>query len=226
MLDYKNAPDNKPGGSNNGSGGNAGAAATPDQYQKKLDEILKKAGGQSRNAATPPAQPANPASANTVSQQPAAPAQPVTQPAAAATVPQASAPADPGDRLKKILAMAGMTPAQQAQAKAQAKAASTAKQAASILQKYKSALPGNPSAVLLLDVDFGSQGNNESVYMTAVADVNGNWFYSLFGNDIGYAIPDAIQAYELIDDMYYQGVPEQVLLGELASSVINQDNIM
>lgn len=214
-------------------------APQPQQPANTLAQILGMAGAQaqqsqqaaqpqqSQQAAQPPQQPQQPQQAAQPQQQlqqaptPAAP--PVTAPAV-----QPSAPAQPQshkDRLAQILAMAGKTPAQRAQAQAQQNLANNAAGILAMLQNYIQAVSQDPRKVLACDVEFScNPGANADIYFKCYADANGNVYWDVFGDDISYVVPPRISNYQLYDD-YYKGVADADFQADMATATVHSHSI-
>lgn len=206
-------------------------------YKSKLDEILAKAGNNNPIAA---AQAKNTGKAAQAASQPAA-QQPAPAPApapAAPAPPPAAAPApmppvapgtpqDPNDRLQQILAMAGQTPAQRAQAQAQQALASNAANIAQMLQNYLMAVTQDPRKLLCCDIEFSSnQGANTDIYFKCYGDANGNVYWDVFGEDIDYTVQGTKTSGHGIYDNYYRGVPDAEFRADMATATVHSSNIV
>ena len=204
-------------------------------YASKLDEILAKAGQNNPIAkmqakpapqaapAPPPAQPAQNLPQTTgMAPQPAAPVVPAP---AQTTAPQ---PQSPQDKLSQILAMAGKTPAQRAQAQAAQAQASQAANVQAVLAGYVQAVAQDPRKILQCEIEFQStSGASDTVYFKCYADQAGNVYWDAFGVDIGYIVPTGIGNYQLptMDD-YFRGIPDQVFQADMATATIHSNQIV
>lgn len=232
----------KPGKDANDGRGHAGAgmAGSGQDYQSRLASILAKAGGQAGTPAAgqapaPSAQPAAPAGppqtpatqapsqAGASVPQPAPAAHPVPGPAASA--PQAQ-PQDPSQRLQQILAMAGQTPVQRAQAQAQQAQANNAAAIMGIVQNYIQAVSQDPRRILLCDIEFSANpGANTDIYFKCYADQAGNVYWDAFGDDISYVIPAGMGGYQLLDN-YFRGIPADVFQADMATARVHSHQIV
>lgn len=231
--------------------GRTGGASGSGGYKSKLDEILAKAGnnnpiaaaqaknlGKTQPQAPAPSQPKPPLPHTTGMAPQAPPAAPTASqaqpaPAPAAPVPPAAAPAAPGatqnpnDRLQQILAMAGQTPAQRAQAQAQQALANNAAGIAQMLQNYLMAVSQDPRKLLCCDIEFSSNsGANTEIYFKCYADAAGNVYWDAFGEDIDYTVQNAkIAGYGLFDN-YYRGVTDADFRTDMSTATVHSSQIV
>ena len=203
----------------------AGASGTGG-YASKLEQIQAQAGQNNPIAKMQ----------NMPQQQPAAQA-PGAQPAARAPVPAApvpapapqapAAPQTPQDRLQQILAMAGQTPAQRAQAQAQQAHASAQANIAAMLQSYLQAVSQDPRKILHCDIEFAAnQGANADIWFKCYGDAAGNIYWDVFGEDISYTVSNTkIDGYALFDN-YYRGVPDADFRADMATATVHSHSLV
>lgn len=194
----------------------------PTGYKSKLDEILAQAGNNNPIAA---AQAKNTGKAAAQATQPQ-----VVTPVPATPIPPAapaqSAPQNPNDRLQQILAMAGKTPAQRAQAQAQQNQASGAANIQAMLQAYMQSVAQDPRKVLKCDIEFqANPGANDELYFKCYADQNNNIYWDVFGLDISHVIPTRIGNYQLYDD-YYKGVTHADFMADMATATVHNHQVV
>lgn len=191
-------------------------------YKSKLDEILAQAGNnnpiaaaQAKNTGKAAAQATQP---QVVTHVPATPIPPAA--------PAQSAPQNPNDRLQQILAMAGKTPAQRAQAQAQQNQASGAANIQAMLQAYMQSVAQDPRKVLKCDIEFqANPGANDELYFKCYADQNNNIYWDVFGLDIAHVIPARISNYQLYDD-YYKGVTHADFMADMATATVHSHQVV
>ena len=189
-------------------------------YKSRLDEILAKAGNNNPIAAAQARAPQQPAAAPQ-----AQAAQPQVPPAAVPAPAAQAQPQNPNDRLQQILAMAGQTPAQRAQAQAQQNLANNAAGIMAMLQGYMQAVAQDPRKVLACDIEFSANpGANADVYFKCYADQAGSLYWDVFGDDISYVVPSRIGNYRLYDD-YYKGVADADFQADMASATVHSHRI-
>lgn len=209
--------------------GGAGKPAGQGGYKSKLEEILAKAGNNNPIAAAQAknqGKPAQPAASVPATAAPAPAAQPVPAAPVAPTAPAVPGqPQNPGDRLQQILAMAGQTPAQRAQAQAQQNLANNAAGILAMLQGYLQAVSQDPRKVLACDIEFSANpGANADMYFKCYADQAGNLYWDVFGDDISYVVPSRIASYQLYDD-YYKGVTDADFQADMAAATVHSHRI-
>lgn len=193
-------------------------------YKSRLDQILAKAGNNNPIAAAQArtqsgAQTKDPATGQATPQPAAAIAPPAPAPAQ-------NKPQNPNDRLQQILAMAGKTPAQRAQAQAQQNQAANAANIQAMLQSYLQSLSQDPRKVLKCDIEFqANPGANDDLYFRCYVDQNNNIYWDVFGLDIAHVVPARIQNYCLYDD-YYKGVPDADFQADMATATVHSSSIV
>ena len=176
-------------------------------YKSRLDEILAKAGGN------------NPIAAAQAKNTGKAAAQPPIPPAAQ---PAQANPADPSQRLQQILTMAGQTPAQRAQAQAQQAQQNNVNNLNQGIAQYLQALQQDITKMLQIDAEFPNLGSPDDYYLRCYADVNGNMFWDLHGNDIDYQLQNTVMTkYQLHED-YYKGIPDTDLRAVFSTAKIHR----
>lgn len=225
----------KPQGNTPKNGGGSGGQPAQGGYKSRLDEILAKAGANNPIAAAQ-AKNIQPAPTAAQPQAPAAPQPPQAPPpvlpntAVPGSAPQPAAPqagpVDPNARLQQILAMAGKTPAQRAQAQAQQAAANAAAGIQAVIQAYMQAVAQDPRKALMCDIEFQANPQaNDDVYFKCYGDAAGNIYWDVFGNDISYIMPSRIASFHLYDD-YYKGVPHADFMADMATATIHSNRIV
>lgn len=191
-------------------------------YRSKLDEILAQAGNNNPIAAAqaknqPKTSIRNPATGQ-ITPVPTTPIPPAT--------PAPAAPQNPNDRLQQILAMAGKTPAQRAQAQAQQNQASGAANIQTMLNAYMQALSQDARKVLMCDIEFAANpGANDDVYFRCYVGQNNIVYWDVFGQDISHLIPNRIANYALYDD-YYKGVPDSDFQADMTTATVHSHQIV
>ncbi len=212
--------DMKPKQSSDATGGSGAASGKSGQdYKSRLDAILAKAGNNNpiaraqAKAQPPSGQAPQPAAGQPVTAMPAIPQAPAPAPAQ---------PQDPNQRLQQILAMAGQTPAQRAQAQAQQKSQQTSQQAVAAFlsgcQAYFAALAQDATKMMRMEAEFGGVGNTDDYYLRCYADAKGGAFWDLSGEDIDYQLQNTPIAQYALYDNYYRGIPDAVMRQAVGSA--------
>lgn len=199
-------------------------------YQSKLDEILARAGNnnpiaaaQARNTGKAAAQPSpNNTSQSNPAQTPQAVPPAAQPPMPPAAQPAPANPADPSQKLQQILAMAGQTPAQRAQSQAQQAQQNNVNNLNQGIAQYLQALQQDITKMLQIDAEFPNLGSPDEYYLRCYADVNGNMFWDLHGNDIDYQLQNTVMTkYQLHED-YYKGIPDTDLKAVFSTAKIHR----